>query len=101
VINIDCSDRFILKEQLKLPLQEMESAKTIISLLRCDNNLISARTVTDSLPSVTSSSNIHDHDDVNWIPARYKVHKKTKSSCNIVGKVENINLIIKSLLTIG
>jgi len=42
--------------------------------------------------SVTSSANIHDHDDMNWIPVRHKVHKKTKSSYNIVRKVEMSNL---------
>jgi hypothetical protein len=40
------------------------------------------------MPSVTSSANIHDHNYVNWIPARHKVRKKTKSSYNIAGKVE-------------
>jgi hypothetical protein len=78
-----------LKEHLQLALQELESAKTIISLLRDDNNLTSAPTVTDSLmPRVTSSANIHNHDDMNWIPARHKVHKKMKSSYNIAAKVE-------------
>jgi hypothetical protein len=88
-ININCSNCFILKEQLQLALQELESAKTIISLLRDDNNLVSAPTSTDSLmPSVNSSLNVRDHDDMNWIPLRHKDHKKTKSSCNIAGKVE-------------
>ena len=87
-ININCSNCFILKEEHQLALQELESAKTIISLLRDDNNLVSAPTVTDCLmPSVTSSVNTHDHDDMNWIPARHKDHRKTKSSYNIAGKV--------------
>jgi hypothetical protein len=78
-----------LKEQLQLALQELESAKTVTSFLRDDDNLTSAPTVTDSVMlSVTSSANIHDHDDMNWIPARHKVHKKTKSSYNIAAKVE-------------
>jgi hypothetical protein len=89
VINVNCSNCFILKEQLQLALQELESAKTIISLLRGDNNLTSDPTVTDSLmPSVTSSVNIHNHDDMNWILARHKVHKKKKLSYNIAAKVE-------------
>jgi hypothetical protein len=67
----------------------LESAKSIISLLRDDDNLISAPTFTDSLmPSVTSSANIHDHDDMIWIPVRHKVHKKMKLSKNIAGKAE-------------
>jgi hypothetical protein len=77
-----------LKEQLQPALQELEYAKTIISLLR-DDNLVSAPTVTDSpMPGVTSYANIHDHDDMNWTPARHKVHKKMNSSYNIAGKVE-------------
>jgi len=93
VININCSNCFILREQLQLALQELESSKTIISLLRDDNNLTSAPTVTDSLmPGVTSSANIHDHDDMKWTPARHKVHKKIKSSYNIAGKVEMLTL---------
>jgi hypothetical protein len=77
-----------LKEHLQLALQELESAKTITSLIR-DDNMTSAPTVTDSLiPGVTSSANIHDHDDMKWIPARQKVHKKTKSSYNIVWMAE-------------
>ena len=59
-IDINCSNCFILKEHLQLALQELESAKTIISLLRDDNNLVSAPTSTDSLmPSVNSSANIY------------------------------------------
>jgi len=89
VININCSNCLILNEQPQLALQELESAKTIISLLRDDNNLTSAPSVSDNLmPSVTSSANIHDHGDMNWIPVRHKDHKKTKSSYNIAGKVE-------------
>ena len=50
--------------------------------------MTSAPTVTDSLmPGVTSSVNTHDYD-MNWIPARRKVHKKTKSSYNIAWKAE-------------
>ena len=79
VININWSNCFILKEQLQLALQELESAKTTIYLHRDDKNLTIAPTVTDSLmPSVTSSANVHDHDDMNWMPARHKAHKKTK-----------------------
>ena len=93
MININCSNCFILREQLQLALQELESSKTIISLLRDDNNLTSAPTVTDSLmPGVTSSANMHDHDDMKWTPARHKVHKKIKSSYNIAGKVEMLTL---------
>jgi hypothetical protein len=78
-----------LKERLQLALQELESAKTIISLLRENNNMTSAPTVTDSLMTgVTSFANVHDHDDMNWTPARHKDHKKTKSSYNIAWKVE-------------
>jgi hypothetical protein len=92
VININCSNCFILKQQLQLALQELESSKTIISLLRDDNNLTSAPTVTDSLMPSVASANIHGHDDMNWTPARHKVHKKTKSSYNIAGKAEISNL---------
>jgi hypothetical protein len=35
--NINCPNCFILKEQHQLALRELESAKTIISLLRNDN----------------------------------------------------------------
>jgi hypothetical protein len=64
VINVNCSNCFILKEQLQLALQELESAKTIISLLRDDNNLISALIATDNpMPDLNSNANILDHDD--------------------------------------
>jgi hypothetical protein len=66
-----------LKEQLQLALQELESAKTIISLLRDDNNLIIAPLATDNpMPDLNSNANILDHDDTNWIPANHKVNKK-------------------------
>jgi hypothetical protein len=60
VIDINCSSYLILNEQLQFALQELESAKAIISLLRNGNNLISASIVPDSLmPSVIPSTNIH------------------------------------------
>jgi len=43
---------------------------------------------TATLMSGVISANIHDHDDMNWAPARHKVHKKTKSSYNIAGNAE-------------
>jgi hypothetical protein len=77
VINVNCSNCFILKEQLQLALQELELAKTIISLLRDDNSLISAPLATDNLmPDLNSNANILDHDDINWISAKHKVNKK-------------------------
>ena len=66
VININYSKCIILNEEFQLALQELESAKTIISLLTDDNNLNSAPSVSDDLmPSVTSSANINDHGDMN------------------------------------
>jgi len=87
-ININCPNCFILKEELQLVLQEFESAKTIISLLRDDNNSTSAPSVSDSpMPGVISTVNIHDHGDANWFPARHKVNKK-KISYNTAWKAE-------------
>ena len=88
VININCSDCFILKERLQLSHQELESAKTTISLLRDDNTLTSAPIVTDSLMLGVTSANMHDHNDMNWTPDRHKVHKKMKSSYNTAGNAE-------------
>jgi hypothetical protein len=66
-----------LKEQLQLALQELESAKTITSLLIDDKNLISAPLATDNpMPDLNSNANILDHDNTNWIPAKHKVNKK-------------------------
>jgi hypothetical protein len=88
-ININCPNCFVLEEQLQLALQELESAKTIISLLRDDNNSTSAPSVTDSpMPGVISTLNIHDHSGVNWVPARHKVNKKKISSYNTEWKAE-------------
>jgi hypothetical protein len=88
-INVNCPNCFILKEQLQLALQELESAKTIISLLTDDNNSTSAPSVTDSpMPGLISTANIHDHDDMNWIPARHKVNKKKISPYNTAWKAE-------------
>lgn len=65
-INVNCPNCFILKEELQLTLQEFESAKTIISLLRDDNNSTSAPSMSDSpVPVVISTVKIHDHGDVN------------------------------------
>ena len=77
MINVNCSNCFILKEQLQLALQELESAKTIISLLRDDKNFISTPLATDNpMPDLNSNANILDHDDTNGIPAKHKVNKK-------------------------
>jgi hypothetical protein len=89
VMNINCSNCFILNEQLQLAFQELESLTTTIYLHRDHNNSTSAPKVTDSLmPSVNSSTYVHDHDDMNCTPARHKAHRKTKSSYGIAGKVE-------------
>jgi hypothetical protein len=94
VINVNCSSCFILKEQLQLTLQELESAKTIISLLRDDNTLISAPLATDNpMPDLNSNANILNHDDTNWIPAKHKVNKKKiPSSYNSTWKPKLSNI---------
>lgn len=80
-----------MKEQLQLALQELESAKTIISLLR-DDNLISAPLATDNpMPDLNSNANILDHD-TNWIPPKHKVNKKKPSSYNSTWKPKQSTL---------
>jgi len=84
-INVNCPNYFILKEELQLALQEYFKN---FSFLRDDNNSTSAPSVSDSpVPGVISTVNIHDHGDVNWLPARHKVNKK-KISYNIAWKAE-------------
>lgn len=66
-INVNCPNYFILKEELQLALQEYFKN---FSFLRDDNNSTSAPSVSDSpVPGVISTVNIHDHGDVNWLPA--------------------------------
>jgi hypothetical protein len=75
--NIDCPNCFILKEQLQITLQEFESGKTIISLLRDDNISTSVSSVTHRpMPSVISTADSHNLVDIKWIPVKHKVNKK-------------------------
>jgi hypothetical protein len=87
-LNINCPNCFILKEQFQLALQEFESGKTIISLLRGDNISTSVSPVTHRpMPSVITADS-HYLVDINWIPVKHKVNKKKISPYNTAWKAE-------------
>jgi superfamily II DNA helicase RecQ len=91
--NVNCPNCFILKEQLQLAVQELESAKTIISLLRNDNISSSVPPSTDNpTPSVITTANTHNHVDPNWIPVKHKVNKKKIAPYNTARKAALITI---------
>jgi hypothetical protein len=86
--NINCPNCFILEEQLQLALQELESAKTIIFLLRDDNISTSVHSLADNPMLSVINAYSHNLVNTNWIPAMHKVNQKKISPYTTAWKVE-------------
>ena len=80
--SFECVNCYDLREQLKLITQELESARTIISLLQEErNNSTDMQTTLDYPLQDKSPANAQNEEDLTWNPAKSKTIKKnTKTS---------------------
>ena len=80
--SFECVNCYDLREQLKLITQELESARTIISLLQEErNNSTDMQTTLDYPLQDKSPANAQNEEDLTWNPAKSKTTKKnTKTS---------------------
>jgi hypothetical protein len=83
VDSMKCPNCLVLKEQLQFVPQELESANTIISFLKEDNNLTSVHPTLDGTLQSGCAVNMQIVVDPIWNPVNYKTNEKRTSIPNI------------------
>jgi hypothetical protein len=96
VDSIKCLNSLALKEQLQFVPGELESAKTIISLLKEDNNLTCLRPLPVGSLQSKPAVNRPNVADSNWNPIKHKTNKKKTPLQNIT-RVTKPSIKIRSV----
>jgi hypothetical protein len=84
VVDTNCPNCFVLKEQLEIVTQELKSARTIISLLKEDSDFPALDCPLQGQPT----ANIQYVKDLNWNTVTYKANKKKLSTAKNIWKTE-------------
>ena len=79
--NLECINCYQLKEQNKMLIQELESARAIISLLQEEETILAGMQPTRDYP-LQHKSPVHPQsaEDRTWIPVKHKTNKKNMTS---------------------
>jgi hypothetical protein len=90
-----CSNCILMKEQLYIAQQELESARTVIAHLHDVVREVTAQDVTNIVKtSLSNKLSVNDLDEDNWTPVVHNFIKKTNGNTNENG---SRHLFLKSL----
>ena len=88
VLETNCLNSFALKEELETVIQELKSARTIISLLKEDRNSTCDFPASDNPLQGQPTAIIQSARDLNWNTVSYRANKNKASTPNNIRKTE-------------
>jgi hypothetical protein len=88
ILDTSCPNCFVLKEQLEIATEELQSARTIISLLKEDINSTCDFPVRDNLQHHQASADIQSATDLNWTAVTCRANMKKVLTPNNICKTD-------------